>query len=180
MFLRTALAAAAVVLSVAGATTASLADQDRPDGVRTLEMLEPAAAPATPLCADPAPVQITFSGGTVHVPNHGEVPALIVQGTVTNDGPAAVSSSARTHEARLRVHWGDDDPIEVASLSLAGLGVGEVQTLSGAVVEDAYRWLYARHGAPLFTLWIDAAEADCGPAGSANTTADYGPAPSAM
>lgn len=185
MHLRPVLAAVAATSTIAIAATVVLANQDRsrpaPEQVAAMPLfLAQAGRPAAPACADPAPVGITFSSGTVHVPNHGEAPALIVEGVVTNHGPGAVPVSTASHEARLHFHWGDSDPIQVASLSLAGLGVGESQAVAGTVPMDTYQWLYSVHGAPRVTLHIDAERVDCDTAGLANTAEDYGPAPTAM
>lgn len=184
MSMRTVLTAAAAATFAVGTATTVLADPDRFPQVRDLapgiaDILQQGTGPAASVCADPAPVQINLSGGLVHVPYHGDVPALIVEGTVTNHGPGAVMATSRALTARLTIRWGDDSTL-LASLPLGGLGVNEMRSFTGAVLATDYEALYAVHGAPLVLLHVDADQVDCNTAGPSNTKGEYGPAPTAI
>ncbi len=127
------------------------------------------------LCADPTPLQIRFDNGTTYIPYHGHVPAVIVRGTVTNLGPGAFTPGGGQQEIQLWIKWGSGTSHSLlATAPLGTLGVGQNQTMEGAVAVSDYGGLFDVYGAPHIRLMVVSSAGDCH-TGLSNQAAGYGP-----
>ena len=127
------------------------------------------------LCADPTPLQIRFDNGTTYIPYHGHVPAVIIRGTVTNLGPGVFTPGGGQQEIQLWIKWGSGTSHSLlATVPLGPLGVGQNQTMEGAVAVSDYGGLFDIHGAPHIRLMVVSSAGDCH-TGLSNQAAGYGP-----
>lgn len=125
-------------------------------------------------CADPTPLSIGFSNGTVQIPYHGYVPAVVISGVVTNLGPGAFTPGGGQQEVQLWIKWGTGSHTLLATAPLSSLGVGQTQTMTGAVAAADYGGLFDTYGAPHIRLMVVSSAGDCH-TGLSNQAAGYGP-----
>ena len=181
MHIRTTLKAAAAAVLAAGIGSTALADRAPPYQLGPVDLspfeIGPAPSGALVPCADPAPLQVTFTSGTTYVPYHGQVPALIIHGVVTNNGPGIFTPVSPSQTAELWVKWGSGAPMLIESVPLHDLGINEWQQFEGAISEFGYVPGYDLHGAPQIILKVVSSVGDCS-TGRVNQISVTGPSPS--
>ncbi|MCB9948802.1 MAG: hypothetical protein H6842_13445 [Rhodospirillaceae bacterium] len=177
MHARSVLKAVTAAAVVAGVATAAIAD-NRPPNWGPLSPSVVQGIPTLPggiltVCTDPGPQQITFSSGTINVPYHGLMPAVIVHGAVINHGPVIYQPANASQTAQLWIRWGNNAPQQFASVPLTGLGINEWQQFTGAIAESDYETMFGIYGAPQITLKVVTTQGDChtGPANQMSVVA---------